>query len=515
MPSFIESAKKHLATGNAALVPIISQYICQERVESEEGQWVKELFLRAYSPELRLSSMLWLLKQHRYLNDLSAETGFSESALLEAIQSSPRIVRFPVLDCEGSSCLARAMVYVISSSHPRALALCGSRNLECSHLAELSGISCVIGFDMNIEGRSWQLAVLAALLDKNVIARDDLAFSGVVLEKGEIAPAESIIAKNTCCEAQEINLVSRVKTTSQLQEWLNSHIIPLPVLQYNGSENELRSWQTLLEVMVKESYAWFSYELLEDFHGITRKDLAISESVNLAFEAKAWQDFLGHQVQNRFDSLEHRLLPKKALWFYAGQISALQLGIGAIFGFKRALAILQLDFSSSSYKQVFTLHGSQNARELKNVSISDKACKKVEGHLQITEPESKELGLIIYLGSHNPIGEAQEFCRTQLQVRNFLVIKAKENQGVLDLKENWLRWIQEINSLLNHAREEYHWKRIHLFQTAPTAICMALGIAIGHFLPMDVYHYQFGAEEPKYRKVFSMDRVMSYKEVEI
>jgi hypothetical protein len=37
-------------------------------------------------------------------------------------------------------------------------------------------------------------------------------------------------------------------------------------------------------------------------------------------------------------------MPKKVLWFYSGQISTLQIGIGALFGFKRAVSILQWNF---------------------------------------------------------------------------------------------------------------------------------------------------------------------------
>jgi len=51
----------------------------------------------------------------------------------------------------------------------------------------------------------------------------------------------------------------------------------------------------------------------------------------------------------------------------------------------------------------------------------------------------------------------------------------------METSQNWLPYLQEINSALNTARQEYHWERIHLFQTAPTALCMALGIAVGHF----------------------------------
>ncbi len=507
MPAFGDSVKQYLDNGIQALVPIIRQYIIQERVESAEGYLVKELFINANSAELKLAAMIWLLKQGDFDSELSSQTGFEPDKLREAFRHSPKVACFPVVSPTGKSCLAHAAIYEIKSSKPRALALCGSENEECSHLAKLSGTSCLIGFNSSIEGNSWQLAVMAALLDKTGETRNNLAYSGIVSSGGEIILAEEIGKKISCCKAQGTNLVYRVKSAEQLNEWLNSPFVPLPVVQFNGSEEELSKWQTNLETKVIEKYSWFSYEVLDDFYGIGTSDLAIYGEGNLAFDAQVWQEYLVKKAADRFNRLENTLLPKKALWFYSGQISTLQMGIGAIFGFKRAIGIMQLDFSTTTYREVFTLYGSHNARELKNVSVEPNDCLKVRGNLQVFKPENKELGMIIFLGSHNPIGEAKDFCRTYLQVENFLVIKARENQGVLGLEENWLRWVQEINSLLNQAREEYHWKRIHLFQTAPTALCMALGIAIGHFLPVDVYHYQFDAEDPRYRRMFSLDKI--------
>ncbi|HNV92857.1 MAG TPA: SAVED domain-containing protein, partial [Candidatus Cloacimonas sp.] len=285
--------------------------------------------------------------------------------------------------------------------------------------------------------------------------------------------------------------------------------IPIPIIQYQGEENELIRWQKALEQKVQENFSWFSYELLEDFYGITTNNLAIFGNGILPFEKNAWQTLLKEQVKDKFNALEDKIMPKKVLWFYSGQISTLQIGIGALFGFKRAVSILQMEFSNTTYKEVFTLYGKENARQLKNVSFKKEDFQYIQSELQINDPQKNELGFIIYLGSHNPIGEAKAFCQKNLQVNNFLIIKAKQDQGVMETSQNWLPFVQEINSALNAAREKNHWQRIHLFQTAPIALCMALGIAIGHFVPIDVYHYQFNASEPKYRCMFSMDKILS------
>lgn len=121
-------------------------------------------------------------------------------------------------------------------------------------------------------------------------------------------------------------------------------------------------------------------------------------------------------------------MPKKVLWFYAGQISTLQLGIGALFGFKRAVSILQMEFSNTTYHEVFTLYGKENARQLKNVSVKEDY-QYIQSELLINEPHKNELGFIIYLGSHNPIGEAKAYCKKQLQINNFLIIQARKSGG--------------------------------------------------------------------------------------
>lgn len=505
MPRFRDRVDNYLKNSSSEAENIILQYIQQDRVPQEDEQWVYTLLEKAKNPNMKLNSLMWLSAKGKYLEQVSKLLETSETEINSLSQQQPKIGIFPVVDNSGNALLARAFIYQLESSEPKAIAILGDKFENYSYLAKLGKQNCIIGFDKNITGNSWQLAVLATLLSKKDTLFANLAFSGIVLPNGEIIKADEIEAKKRCCP----HLVYRVKNCDQLDAWLNIETIPIPIIQYQGDENELIRWQKALEQKVQENFSWFSYELLEDFYGITTNNLAIFGNGILPFEKNAWQTLLKEQVKDKFNALEDKIMPKKVLWFYSGQISTLQIGIGALFGFKRAVSILQMEFSNTTYKEVFTLYGKENARQLKNVSFKKEDFQYIQSELQINDPQKNELGFIIYLGSHNPIGEAKAFCQKNLQVNNFLIIKAKQDQGVMETSQNWLPFVQEINSALNAAREKNHWQRIHLFQTAPIALCMALGIAIGHFVPIDVYHYQFNASEPKYRCMFSMDKILS------
>jgi hypothetical protein len=97
-----------------------------------------------------------------------------------------------------------------------------------------------------------------------------------------------------------------VKNCDQLDAWLNIETIPIPIIQYQGEENELIRWQKALEQKVQENFSWFSYELLEDFYGITTNNLAIFGNGILPFEKNAWQTLLKEQVKDKFNALEIR-----------------------------------------------------------------------------------------------------------------------------------------------------------------------------------------------------------------
>ncbi|MDD3535994.1 MAG: SAVED domain-containing protein [Candidatus Cloacimonetes bacterium] len=503
MPDFKEVAKNCLQAGSSKYSQIALQMILQENVAPSEKKQVYELVEKAWHPALQLAALLWLVKMQVMWQELSQLLGF-ESSTLERLKSiTPLEVYFPAYGSGQGVSSRRVILYILSNEESRAICLKGAGIESADHLADLSAKSCIIAFDAPVEGNSWQMSALAALQSKTRLSAE-YAFSGIVTATGEIRTASFLEEKLAFCKERGIKLIHRIDSAKKLEKWLNEEQIPLPLLQYFGSEIEQMRCLVSIEKCIQESQPWFSIAALEDWYGIAANELILGDAGLLPFEPKLWQDFLCETVKGAIEGLRQKMGEKGIIWFLAGQISALQFGIGAVIGFKQALGILQLDFSSSRYKEVVSLYGQTNARELKNVSKQADNFSKIKVNLELNKPESLGLSLILYLGSHNPIGEAKAYSRTYLDVENYLIIEAKDAQGVMNLDTDWLPWVQEINSALNEVRGKHYWQRIHLFQTAPTALCMALGVAFGHFMPITVYHYQFGAPEPRYKAMYEL-----------
>ena len=527
MPDFSSSKQEYLSSRSPDAKAALIQYLSEDRIQPEDGEGVLRLFKQSADAKLRLSCMLWLGCRNTWRDQIAREIGLREEQLAWMINRGMCRVFFPIVDYLGNCCLAQAYVYQFESSQLKSVCLMGKEIGTANQLAHLSGKSFLVGFNQDFEGDSWQLAVGAALIVDDTEALDQFAFTGIVLSNGDLGKADQCTPKQECCTQQGKRLIRNLRCWKELVFWLTTSNLPVPIIQFMGKPEALQGWFEKAELLIREHYPHFSLRALNDFWGLKPLDLAIYLSEELDFQPQKWQELLAGEVQNRFAEIERIVAPRQIIWFYAGLISSLQFGIGALFGFKRAIGIAQLDFSHQQYRLVFQLYGTNNARQLKNVSIAeadyeylslnlelglneaadkDRACENAEN------PQPQELGLILYMGSHNPIAAAKAYCKKHLGINNFLIMRAKNKQGVIEYSDNWLRIAQEINSGLNHMRNNYHWERIHLFQSAPTALCLALGIAIGHFVPVDIYHYQYNAAEPKYGCMYSLDKVFGYKD---
>lgn len=504
MPELSSLASNCMQAGSIKSSKIALQLILQNSVYQKEQEHVFSLVERAWHPALQLASLLWLIKNELMLQELSSLLDFDIASLQEIKSITPLEAYFPAIGNDKAVSLRRVIYYHLPDTEFKTVCLRGAGTESFSHLAKLSGKSGIIAFDAPIDGNSWQMAAMALMKSKKKL-NEKYAFTGIVMANGEIRSAESLIKKKAFCKKRGMRLISRLTHVSQLESWLNEELIPLPLLNYFGGEKEQLRCLESMEKCIQESMPWFSLAALEDFFGIPSRDLILGNAEPLPFEPELWQEFLCKTSKSTIEALRDKLGSRGIIWFLAGQISSLQFGMGSIIGFKQGLSILQLDFTSSKYKKVISLFGNKNARELKNVSQHIEGFKKIKVKFELNNPESQNLSMILYFGSHNPIGEAKAYSQRYLDVDNFLIVEALETQGVMSLEEDWLEWVQEINSALNELRGNYHWQKIHLFQTAPTALCLALGVAFGHFMPIKVYHYQFDAPQPKYKSMYTLD----------
>ena len=504
MPELSKLASNCLQAGSIESSKIALQLILQNSVDQKEQEHVFSLVERAWHPALQLASLLWLIKNELMLQELSNMLGFNIATLQKIKSITPLEAYFPAVGNDQTASIRRVIYYPLLNTELKTICLKGAGAVSFNHLAKLSGKSGIIAFDAPIDGNSWQMAAMALMKSKKKL-NEKYAFTGIVMANGEIRSAESLIKKKAFCKKRGMRLISRLTHVSQLESWLNEELVPLPLLNYFGNEKEQLRCLKSMEKCIQESMPWFSLATLEEFFGIMPKQLVLGDTKPLTFEPELWQEFLCETSKSAIEILRDKLGSRGIIWFLAGQISSLQFGLGSIVGFKQGLSILQLDFTNSKYRQVISLYGNKNARELKNVSQELGSFKKIKVNFELNNPDSQNLSMILYLGSHNPIGEAKAYSQKYLDVENFLIIEARETQGVMSLEEDWLAWVQEINSALNELRGNYHLQKIHLFQTAPTALCLALGIAFGHFMPIKVYHYQFDAPQPKYKNMYTLD----------
>ena len=329
MPDFKVVAKNCLQAGASESSEIALQMILQDSVALSEKRQVFELVEKAWHPALQLAALLWLVKKQVMWQELNILLGFENLALERLKAIKPLEAHFPALGSGQSASLRRVIIYLLPNAEPRAICLKGANIEAAENLAKLSGKSCIIAFDAPLEGNSWQMSALAALISKKRLSAD-YAFSGIVTARGEIRAANFLDEKAAFCKDKGLKLIHRLDSAEKLDKWLNEELIPLPLLQYFGNESEQMRCLLSIESCIQESLPWYSLAALEDCYGIKAQELIIGEKGLLPFEPKLWQEFLCKTVKERVGNLRQKFGARGIIWFLAGQISALQFGIATL-----------------------------------------------------------------------------------------------------------------------------------------------------------------------------------------
>jgi len=416
---------------------------------------------------------------------------------------------FPLVNSLGASKVAELLIFSFDNPAPKAICFDEEIQKKAMILAELCGRSFLLVFTEDFEGDSWMCAAAAALCCSQPERMKGLCFSGAVSRGGRIARAVQLEAKKKLCSKQGLRLITSIESYAELEYWLNSPELPVPLIQCSGEVNRQIQWLAKMEATIREEQPCFSLQALSEFTGLNPQELCLFHPGEFRFVPEEWKAYLS-QVTH-FDEIEQKAPDYKLVFWYAGMLSALQFGIGARFGFKRPICICHWDSGEQKYLPVIKLYGSTPARTLKNVSIPPDSFQFIKYQAELEQGQDCAAALILYLGSHNPFQDAISHLRNMFGKFGYILVSLQENQGQISLKQNWLRITQEINSLVNHLKMSHRWSRLHIFQSAPTAICMALGIAFGHFIPVSVYHYQYDAEDPKYRMMYDLEKIWSYE----
>lgn len=452
--------------------------------------------LTSEAAHARLRCFAWLaIKTCNYQSEtLAAMLGLAPEEYLSLIKSDHIQARFPIAGSNGDSTMAEVFLFPFASTSPKVIALKPDACDDAQLLARMTGRSFLIAFTHDFSGSSWMCSALAGLMSKALARLKTLAFTGEVFPDGTIVSGGFLEQKHRAACVSGLNLISSLNNVKELDFWTNSKEIPVPVVQCSGDRTKALLWIAEMEKAIRREFPLFSVEVMLQAGGLELDDLLMFYEGEIPFDAVAWMSFLDTRVRNFFNRLERSLSAYKAVFWYAGMISSIQFGIGAVFGFKRPVCVCHWDPSSQSYQPVIKLSGDTDTRYLKNVQGSPDEFRFISWQELNIEREQENLSLIMYLGSHNPTAAALRHSSMAYRAKAAIVISLKNSQGHISLDDDWLELAREINTLVNHLKQTFYWKRLLVYQTTPAPICMALGIAFGHFMSAVIHHYQPGRE---------------------
>ena len=146
-------------------------------------------------------------------------------------------------------------------------------------------------FTEDFVGDSWMAATAAALIADNPDELSDFCFTGAVNESGKIMPPAQLTEKKQCCEACGKKLITSVKSLEELDFWLNSSELPVPVVQSSGTPDKKSSLLLKMEAAIQKEYPLFNLQALFEFTGLNEDDLSIFKEGDFPFIPKEWQTF--------------------------------------------------------------------------------------------------------------------------------------------------------------------------------------------------------------------------------
>jgi len=495
--------QEYLKNKDPILRERIGKYINYNEIQDEDWECLSLLCLKAVHSDLRLLAFLACLKSNAGIEQLCQILGLNEIVKPFLRAGNFRKVQFPVTGNGDSDRICVAIVMPLADLE-RGICLCKGQEKDAQALYEALGTGFIAGFNLDIQGNSWMLAVAAGVFAESNVQLHNLAFSGIVESSGRIISAADIEQKSKLTQASGLRLIhNSIPSVESLKYWLNERNIPIPIIQYSGQKGLASLALKKMESSIQQDFPLFNVIALKEWFGIEEDDLCIFQEDNIEFEPGAWRTIL-LEAKAGFDALDIALQPRKAIVWYAGKLSSLQFGIGVSYGFNRPVCICQYEPGDQSYLPVIRLFGQQHPRALKRILTDLFDLKYLSHEIEYT-PDATDLKLIIFLGSHNLVSVVKQVDTGS--PCDHLIIRAKHDQGFIDFESDWMQIVQEINSILNYYKNSHSWRNVHIFQTCPTSICFALGIAFGQVLPYRIWHYQPDGGVGTYKYLYQLDTI--------
>ena len=378
-------------------------------------------------------------------------------------------------------------------------------------------------FDENFTGKSFMLSVISGLLlpEENI---ENYAFTGVLNEEGEIFPVGYIEDKKRVAKENELKLISYeiVDTIDELIYWLGNEPVDIPFVFLIGKpKEEVINSLKKLEKNIKQTKPYFSLKGLEKIFDLKIENLTAYYPKFLPqlkedeiLKENLWQEQV-KKFEEKLRTINTKIEKKERIIHIAlGIPVSLAMAFGIKFGVRKPAVIYH--YQSDEYVPVMDLSTKRTLRKIKYIRKNiDENLNNIDVILPKQIINDKDVAVAIWLASHSPYADVENYLKSNGKNWNILKIESKEFQGDIPFpddfeelgKDYWIRYVSEIYSVLNILKDRYLIDRYHFFLSVPVPIGFALGMAIGHFLEGIIYSFNIGQNvktEERYFPVFNI-----------
>jgi len=135
----------------------------------------------------------------------------------------------------------------------------------------------------------------------------------------------------------------------------------------------------------------------------------------------------------------------------------------------------------------------------RNYKTNVKKFEKFTVQKEISDPDDKEILVVINASSHKVNLNAKSLKKYQ----NRLILNANHD-GTIQLSEDWMRYVQEIFTVLNTLQTQY--EHIVIAHAMPESIALLVGMAIGNYWNITITQY----DDADYKFFMNMKEINLY-----
>ncbi len=379
-----------------------------------------------------------------------------------------------------------------------------SRNVFCNFDSKVKSIKklldilnlqvdVIILFDKDFLGNSFELPLYYILEFENEKIFNKFILSGSVEPDGKIILNESISKEKLAKKLDKKLLkLSHIKDFKTLIPFLKGKILHIPLFFSIDKDNYFFNFL--------EEHILLNFNLLKEIFNIDKKDLLFNIEVD---ESKAWYeilDIIGNLfLENVFWKIKNNYKP---IFHIAFKIpSVLSLGLGIKFDCGKVPMIIYHFFNR---KYIPAIDLNQDPRKIKtimDVDPFDFIEIKKDTYKNFNSNKDLIALISIQLASHTTKGYEFYELRDNLKVSEiyYLYPKNKNNIGNIPF-EIWHNFVKEIYSAISYVKSK-GYKKLALVMSMPVFLVFALGLALGNYWNIDVYH--FSRKKEKYIFAFN------------